>query len=203
MHEQMGRRLAEALVLREISQMISNSIDLEETLAAVLTAVRRLIPYSSSEICLYDDTYTTLQTRAVAGEENFVGHHSAEYRLNEGYTGWLADHAQPLVVEDVAALPTPQPVTQRLAGGVDAAPISGCPSCCYRRKAWSPRPTGRRTRGSRWVLGTLEVAFDRTHAFTTNDVRLCNRWPRKPPLPLAGRRPTANRASAWTAASKS
>ncbi|HUS17647.1 MAG TPA: GAF domain-containing protein, partial [Chloroflexia bacterium] len=36
--ERVGRRLAEALLLREVSQMISNSIDLEDTLAAVLAS---------------------------------------------------------------------------------------------------------------------------------------------------------------------
>ncbi len=169
--EQMGRRLAEALLLREISQMISNSMDLEETLAAVLKAVRRLIPYSSSEICLYDETYTTLQTRAVAGDEGFVGQHSAEYRLSEGYTGWVAGHAQALIVEDVAALPTPQPVTQRLAGGVLLQSYIGLPLLLQPAETTPDADYGV-TELEPVVLGTLEVAFDRVHAFTTNDVRL-------------------------------
>jgi GAF domain-containing protein len=170
--EQMGRRLAEALLLREISQMISNSIDLEETLAAVLKAVRRLIPYSSSEICLYDETYTVLQTRAVAGEETFVGQHSAEYRLSEGYTGWVAGHAQPLVVEDVAALPTPQPVSRRLAGGVTMHAYIGLPLLLQPAELALPDSDWPMAELEPVVLGTLEVAFDHPHAFTTNDVRL-------------------------------
>ena len=53
------------------------------------------------------------------------------------------------------------------------------------------------------VLGTLEVAFDRTHAFTNNDVRLLQQVAEEAAVALAGRRPIANRASGWTAASRS
>ena len=182
--EQMGRRLAEALLLREISQMISNSIDLEETLAAVLSAVRRLIPYSSSEICLYDATDTLLQTRAVAGEENFVrpalGRVPAGrglYRLGRrprpapgGRGCGGADHA-----------PAGQSPACRAV--LNCTPISACRSCCNPRRLvadadWPDGRAGARRCWARWKWPSTGP----TPSAPTM-CACCSRWPRKPPSP--------------------
>ena len=161
------RQLAEARLLREISQTIGQAVDLDETLAVVLTAVRRLFPDSSSEICLYDSDHTLLRTRAVAGEDGFVRAHAAAYGPDQGYTGWIAAHGEPLIVPDVAALATPQPLSQELAGGIALGAYIGLPLL---RSAPSPgSPPDGVVPG---VLGTLETAFARPQAFTATDVRL-------------------------------
>jgi PAS domain S-box-containing protein len=159
--EKMGRRLAEALLLREVSQMIGNSIDLEDTLAAVLASVRRLIPYTSSEITLYDADKRRLVTAAVAGEDIFVGRHHAEYAEGEGYTGWIAQHRRPLVVPDVEARADVQPKTKVLPGGMVMRAYIGLPMVTL----------GAGGDGDR-LLGTLEVVFDQPDAFALHDVRL-------------------------------
>ncbi len=167
--ERMGRRLAEALLLREVSQMIGNSIDLEETLAAVLTSVRRLIPYSGGEITLYQPDRGRLVTAAVAGEDVFAGHYHQEYEIGAGYTGWVAAHKRPLVVPDISqpglgidlsVLPQPQPQTPMLPGGILMRAYIGLPLI---------------TAGvgdADTLLGTLEVMFDTAFAFADHDVRL-------------------------------
>jgi GAF domain-containing protein len=159
--EKMGRRLAEALLLREVSQMIGNSIDLEDTLAAVLASVRRLIPYTSSEITLYDADKRRLVTAAVAGEDIFVGRHHAEYAEGEGYTGWIAQQRRPLVVPDVEARADVQPKTKVLPGGMVMRAYIGLPMVTL----------GAGGDGDR-LLGTLEVVFDQPDAFALHDVRL-------------------------------
>jgi|GEM_PF-501190 len=160
LQERMGRRLAEALLLREVSQMISNSIDLEETLSAVLASVRRLIPYTGGEITLYQPDQARLVTAAVAGEDRFAGHYHQEYQMGEGYTGWVAAQKRPLVVPDLSVMPEPQPRLPALPGGLVMRAFIGLPLITSGAA------------GADTLLGTLEVMFDTPFAFAAHDVRL-------------------------------
>ncbi|MDQ2810010.1 MAG: GAF domain-containing protein, partial [Chloroflexota bacterium] len=160
LQERMGRRLAEALLLREVSQMIGNSIDLEETLSAVLASVRRLIPYNGGEITLYQPDQARLVTAAVAGEDRFAGHYHQEYQIGEGYTGWVAAQKRPLVVPDLSALSDPQPLVPALPGGILMRAYIGLPLITSGAA------------GADTLLGTLEVMFDTPFAFAPHDVRL-------------------------------
>ncbi|HMA36612.1 MAG TPA: GAF domain-containing protein, partial [Chloroflexia bacterium] len=159
--ERMGRRLAEALLLREVSQMIGNSIDLEDTLAAVLASVRRLIPYTNSEITLYESAHQKLVTAAVAGEHISIGRHHAEYAVGDGFTGWLAEHRRPLVVPDLEVLEEPRPRSLVLPTGIALRSYIGLPLL-------QSMPTTEED----GLLGTLEVLFDQPYAFASHDVRL-------------------------------
>ena len=160
LQERMGRRLAEALLLREISQMISNSIDLEETLSAVLASVRRLIPYSGGEITLHQPDQARLVTAAVAGEDRFANYYHQEYQIGEGYTGWVAAQKRPLVVPDLSTLSEPQPRIALLPGGLLMRAYIGLPLITSGAG------------GADTLLGTLEVMFDTPFAFAAHDVRL-------------------------------
>ncbi len=152
--EETGRKTAEALLLREVSQMINRSLDLDETLDVIMLAVRRLVPYDAAEISLLDNRSSELQVRGIqgaSGERQSIRH---SYKLGEGYTGWIARERQPLVVADVREAEI-KPYRTEIGPGKPWLSFLGLPVM----------------QGDN-LLGTLELVSTRPNAFTPDDVRL-------------------------------
>ena len=88
--------------ISEISQEIRASLDLERTLNLILARVRGLVDYYIAEICLWNEAERLMVTWASAGDARYTARTGGIYRLNEGFTGWIARHQERLFVPDIA-----------------------------------------------------------------------------------------------------
>lgn len=89
-------------LLKEIGQTINASLELEETLEAVLATTRRLIDYTAAEISLWERDSQSLVVCAQAGDPSYTAEAGGVYHLDEGYSGWMARHREPLLILDAA-----------------------------------------------------------------------------------------------------
>jgi PAS domain S-box-containing protein len=96
------RRIQEMDVINEINRTISASLDLETTLKTILECIKGLVDYGAAEINLWEPEQNCLVTKEFIGPYVSSG---ATYRPGEGYSGWIAVHRQPLLVQDAALHP--------------------------------------------------------------------------------------------------
>lgn len=104
LYETERRRAQEMAIVAEIVRTISSSLDLDATLNLILSSVRRLIAYDLAEITLWDPENEVLKTRgrgADAAYEEYSRTAGGAYRLNEGFTGWIASRRAPLLITDL------------------------------------------------------------------------------------------------------
>lgn len=97
------RRAQEMAAINEINRTITASLDLETTLTAILENVQQIVPYFVAEICLWDAAQEIMFTRGSAGDATYRTEMGGFYHLDEGYTGWIAHHRQPLLIPDTSA----------------------------------------------------------------------------------------------------
>jgi PAS domain S-box-containing protein len=100
--EEERRRVQEMAAINEINRAIMASLDLEATLVTILECAQQIVPYFVAEICLWDAAQETMFTRGSAGDPIFRAEMGGFYRLDEGYTGWIARHREPLLIPDTA-----------------------------------------------------------------------------------------------------
>jgi GAF domain-containing protein len=86
--------------INEINRAITASLDLETILVTILECAQRIVPYYVAEICLWDAAQQTMFTRGSAGDPTFRAEMGGFYQLDEGYTGWIARHREPLLIPD-------------------------------------------------------------------------------------------------------
>ncbi len=84
----------EAQTLFEISHELGNSLSLDETLSLLSLRLRRLVPYDSIAIYLVKDD--KLIPHYVNGDD-FRLFSSLEIPLGQGLSGWVAQHAKPII----------------------------------------------------------------------------------------------------------
>lgn len=104
LYETERRRAQEMTIIAEIIRTISSSLDLDATLDSILSSLRGLISYSLAEITLWDPEAEVLRThgRGVNVQyEEYSRTAGGVYRLDQGYTGWIASHRTPLLIADV------------------------------------------------------------------------------------------------------
>ncbi|MBP7687791.1 MAG: GAF domain-containing protein, partial [Thermoflexales bacterium] len=153
LYEVERRRAQDMTVVAEINRAISASLDLDNTLNSILKSIQSVIPYDRAEINLWYQADGRLHTRGFGGEalqEQSPDRTSGVYQLGEGYTGWIAQQRQPLLVADVANSPI-KPVLS-----IDHSPIK---SVCG-----VPLLSGDD------LVGTLELASFSTGAFTAVNI---------------------------------
>ncbi len=78
-------------------------VSLKETLDAILSSTGRLVPYDVAEITLWDEERGCCVTRGWGGDAAYAWESGGEYRIDEGYTGWLIQHQHLLFIPDVQA----------------------------------------------------------------------------------------------------
>jgi hypothetical protein len=157
MVESLERRELELRTIYQISQDITASLELDRTLETVLEQVGQMIAYDGAEICLREEAEDVLRARAWAelGQVR-VGAQGRLYRLGEGYTGWIGERRQSLLVPDVDAYREQQPVTRQIAHGPAPSAVKGMTMRSY---LGVPLLVGQK------VMGTLELAGVRKGAF--------------------------------------
>jgi signal transduction histidine kinase len=102
--EQLERKIRELDVLFEISQVAASATRLDELLEGVLARTMRAIDAEAGSILLAEDDTGDLRFRAaVGGEPEKVKRLRIE--KGRGISGWVAQHGQPQIVNDVDADP--------------------------------------------------------------------------------------------------
>ncbi|MEK7786880.1 MAG: GAF domain-containing protein, partial [Chloroflexota bacterium] len=104
-----GRSL---IALNEISKTISASLDLEITVNNILQTVGRMVENNLGEINLWDAEAQVLRSRARSGDRTYIislDQQTPLYRLDVGYSGWIARNKRPLLIGDLEQTPEFQP----------------------------------------------------------------------------------------------
>jgi GAF domain-containing protein len=104
--EEEHRRAQEMAAINEINRVITASLDLETTLVAILASVQRIVPYFVAEVCLWDAAQEIMFTRGGAGDPDYRAKMGGFYKLDEGYTGWIARYREPLLIPDTSGRAT-------------------------------------------------------------------------------------------------
>jgi nitrate/nitrite-specific signal transduction histidine kinase len=152
------RRMTELSMAYEIGQDITASVDVDETLQAILDRVNDVVAYDAAEITLYDQDDNKLLVTAWRGKKGFVDTRGKSYKLGVGLTGTIAKERKSLLIGDAhagayEAVPTGK--TGILTIDVLVRSILGVPLIIHDR-----------------LVGTLELVSSRPRAFSENDQRL-------------------------------
>jgi PAS domain S-box-containing protein len=103
-------------IFSELSQAMASSLELDDTLKTILESVERLIPSDFLEITIWEDEYQHLvpyRLVGMAGLDRRLEKGAERYRANEGYSGYLITHRQPVLVEDVNTFRQARPALDR------------------------------------------------------------------------------------------
>jgi PAS domain S-box-containing protein len=139
--------------ISEISREIRAGLDLERTLYLILARVRDLVDYYIAEICLWNEDEQLMVTWASAGDARYTARTGGIYRLDEGFTGWIARNQQQLLVPDIA-------------GRQDVRPKIIAEDTPVRSYMGLPLRTGET------FVGTLELASDQRGFYTRDDLEI-------------------------------
>jgi len=146
------------LVISEISRAISASLDLEATLNAILNNLVRLVRFNTGELCLWEPDKKVLRPVGRTGDTEYhaqIDQSGGVYHLDEGYSGWIARHHQPLVIPD-------------LARRTDVRPKLDLSNIPYRSYIGVPLMVRNR------FIGTLELTSTEPGAYDAEDLSLLN-----------------------------
>ncbi len=95
------RTLNQFEVLQKTGKRLTSSLDLPEVLQETVAAAMEAVPAAQSGILfLWDDQQQLLRMCAQQGYPAHIGDH-AIFRRGEGYTGWVFDQRQPLLLPSV------------------------------------------------------------------------------------------------------
>jgi HAMP domain-containing protein len=145
------QRNSEVETIYHISQEITDSLELDQTLQAILEEVRKIIPYDGGEICLYDKRDNLLHVRAWSSSASgfIMDTRGRTYKLGEGYTGWVGGERRSLLIPDVDAHEGQKPTIRQIADGVILNGYLGVPLVVKGNK----------------MVGTLEIVSTKTLVF--------------------------------------
>ncbi|MBN1956349.1 MAG: GAF domain-containing protein [Anaerolineae bacterium] len=148
------QREIELQTVYQISQEITASLELEQTMETVLRRVRQMIAYDGAGVYLYDGERQLFDLRAVAVQER-ISTCAGErvHRIGEGSVGWMGEHRRSRLVSDLAAAPDlPPPL---LLPGDEEKSYVGVPLLADQR-----------------IVGALELVSRQETAFDSHDLQL-------------------------------
>lgn len=149
--EEERRRVQEMAAVNEINRAITASLDLDTTLGTILENAQWILPYFVAEICLWDASQGLMFTQGSMGDPVYRAEMGGLYRLDEGYTGWIARHRQSLLISDVA-------------NRQDVRPKLDLPDRPIRSYLGVPLLVGDA------LVGTLELVSDKAYAYAQQDL---------------------------------
>ena len=103
---------AAARLVADMYRAIAQPLEPTAVYAAILDQVRNVLPYHLAEINLWEAGTGILRPAQHAGAPDYARSLAAAgnaYLRGEGYSGWLAEHREPLLVQAVAADTTARP----------------------------------------------------------------------------------------------
>lgn len=139
--------------LSQIARKTGTTLDLQETLDAIVSAVADLVPCSLAEISLWDKELKQLVLRALRCSADRVFPIGYTYLPGKGYTGWVVTHKKPLWVADTSARHDIQP--DLLPGEKPFKSYIGLPLIAGEE-----------------LIGTLVLVHDEAGAFDHDDLAL-------------------------------
>ncbi len=92
------------VALQRINGVSNSSMDLDQTLEIITKVVAEELRAELCSIFFYDELQRMLTLRATNGPRPWGGLHFT-LRLDEGYSGWVADQGRPLLVQDALSDP--------------------------------------------------------------------------------------------------
>lgn len=141
-------------VIGEISVILAESRELEDTLSSILHRVGTLIPYDNCEINYWHADQFFLRPIARLGDPGYsaaLEKAGGTYRIDEGYSGWIARYRQPIIISDSETRQETRPKVTDYT---------------FRSYVGVPLLVGDR------FLGTLELASRTAYAFDFEDLTL-------------------------------
>ncbi|MBO0778271.1 MAG: GAF domain-containing protein [Ktedonobacteraceae bacterium] len=104
-HDRVSRRFEQQLLaLQRVNGVSNSAMDLDQTLEITAQILVEELHADLCSIFFYDEMQRVLTLRATNGPRPLGGIHFT-LRLGEGYSGWVADKGQPLLVQDVMTEP--------------------------------------------------------------------------------------------------
>ena len=101
LYQQLQKRVAELTTLNRISQAVTSTLDLTETLTIITENTTQLLQVDAASVVLLDKEAGDLWFAAASGEASeFV--QGKRLALGQGILGWVAQHGEPLLVPDTA-----------------------------------------------------------------------------------------------------
>jgi len=103
-YEEAQRKIEELTTLVGVSSMITSELDLDQLLTTIMDLACQVMKAEASSLMLLDESTNELTFRVALGEK---GEEVKQYRvkMGEGIAGWVAQHRQPLLVEDASRDP--------------------------------------------------------------------------------------------------
>ncbi len=101
-HERAYRGMTRLAAIQRVNAAANSSLDLDQTLQQIARAVAEEMRADLCSIFLYDEARRELILRATNGPRPDHGNQFS-LRMGEGYSGWVADKGQPLLVVDACA----------------------------------------------------------------------------------------------------
>ncbi len=149
--QEQRQRVQMLSAIGEIGREIVANLDLDQTLDLILARVRDLVGYCAAEICLWDEAGQRLVTYASAGDVRYMAQTGGFYRLDEGFTGWIARHRRELIIPDITAQQ-------------EVRPKISTTGTSFRAYVGLPLQT------AETFIGTLEIIGDRVNAYTDDQI---------------------------------
>ena len=149
------RRVNELRTVYEIGQEITATLDVDDTLQAILDRVGGVVAYDAAEITLFDRQENILIVTAWSGAEGFTDTRGQSYRLGEGFTGSIGQERKSLLVPDIQTQTDRAAVSDQISEGMRVRSLLGVPLLISDR-----------------LVGTLEMVSSSVDAFDEDDRRL-------------------------------
>ncbi len=101
LYDEIRQHIDELTTLNKISQAITSTLDLQETLTIITDHTTRLLGVAATSVVLYDETNDDVWFAAASGEgSDFV--RGMRLALGQGVVGWVAQQGQPVLVPNVS-----------------------------------------------------------------------------------------------------
>jgi GAF domain-containing protein len=143
-------------ILADLSQSIATDLDLETTLQATLSSVEQLIPTDFAEVTIWEPANQWLVPYRFVGLQGLDLHLEKtkdRYPLGEGYSGYVAEKREPLLVADVDENQEFWPIIDRK-------------KYPFRSYLGVPLVLGNK------LVGTLDLTSEAPNAYSENDLEL-------------------------------
>lgn len=96
--EGLNRRVTELAVLREASQKVSQTLDVDETLHAIIRAVTEGLRCERGSVMLLEKGQLVVRAYSGSRQESILG---KTVKAGEGLAGWVLENRKPLLVKDL------------------------------------------------------------------------------------------------------
>lgn len=105
MARQLGERTRELMALNTVATVVSRSLELDQILAGALDTTLRVMVVEAGGIYLLDEAANVLTLAAYRGLDADVVAGIDRLHPGEGFSGWVIQSGEPLVVHDVSSDP--------------------------------------------------------------------------------------------------